>query len=51
MPLQMIESDLKKIANDKCDYFSMVMVSKGERNGVLAGRFAKAGSVASGDAG
>ncbi len=51
MPLQMIESDLKKIANDKCDYFSMVMVSKGERNGVLAGRFAAAQGATAGDAG
>jgi len=29
--------DLKSIKNDKCDYFSMVMVKKSERSGVLAG--------------
>ncbi|NMO16459.1 precorrin-2 C(20)-methyltransferase [Pyxidicoccus fallax] len=30
--------DLRTIRNDKCDYFSMVMVAKKERSGVLAGR-------------
>lgn len=48
MPLQMIEPDLKKIANEKCDYFSMVMVSKGERNGILAGRFAETATTVAG---
>ena len=47
MPLQMIETDLKKIANDKCDYFSMIMIRKGERNGVLTGRFAETAAVQS----
>lgn len=28
--------DLKSIKNDRCDYFSMVMVKKNERNGVLS---------------
>lgn len=30
--------DLKSIKNDRCDYFSMVMIKKNERNGVLAGK-------------
>ncbi len=39
MDFQMTTTDLESIKNDKCDYFSMVMVKKHERNGVLEGRF------------
>jgi precorrin-2/cobalt-factor-2 C20-methyltransferase len=30
--------DLRTIRNDRCDYFSMVVVAKQDRNGLLAGR-------------
>ncbi len=35
---QKIVPDLRSIRNDRCDYFSMVVVSRKHRNGVLAGR-------------
>jgi precorrin-2/cobalt-factor-2 C20-methyltransferase len=34
--------DLRTLRNDRCDYFSMVVVSKQDRNGLLAGRQAVA---------
>ncbi len=37
MPYQKIEYNLKNIQNDSCDYFSMVVVRKTERSGVLMG--------------
>ncbi|MCH2205444.1 MAG: precorrin-2 C(20)-methyltransferase [Lentisphaerales bacterium] len=39
MDFQMTTTDLEAIKNDKCDYFSMVMVKKQDRNGILEGRF------------
>jgi precorrin-2/cobalt-factor-2 C20-methyltransferase len=30
--------DLRSLRNDRCDYFSMVVVAKKDRNGILAGR-------------
>jgi precorrin-2/cobalt-factor-2 C20-methyltransferase len=38
--------DLRSIRNDKCDYFSMVVVAKKDRSGVLAGRVAQTAEVA-----
>ena len=32
-----IVRDVRTIRNDRCDYFSMVVVSKKDRSGVLAG--------------
>lgn len=37
MEHQNVVTDLKSIQNDKCDYFSMVMVKKQDRSGVLEG--------------
>ena len=34
---QKIVRDIRSIRNDRCDYFSMIMVSKRERSGVLRG--------------
>ena len=42
MDFQSITTDLEAIKNDNCDYFSMVMVKKNERNGILEGRFQEA---------
>ena len=39
MDFQSIITDIESIKNDKCDYFSMVMVKKNDRNGILEGRF------------
>ena len=39
MDFQSIITDIEAIKNDKCDYFSMVMVKKNDRNGILEGRF------------
>ena len=36
-PQQKIIRDIAKIKNDKCDYFSMVVVSKKNRSGILRG--------------
>lgn len=38
MEHQKVVVDLASIQNDKCDYFSMVMVKKHDRSGVLAGK-------------
>lgn len=38
MEYQQIVKDIKSIQNDKCDYFSMIVVSKRERSGILAGK-------------
>jgi len=35
---QRVVHDLRSLRNDRCDYFSMVVVAKQDRNGVLAGR-------------
>jgi precorrin-2/cobalt-factor-2 C20-methyltransferase len=35
MEQQLIVTDLPSIQNDKCDYFSMVMVKKNDRSGIL----------------
>jgi len=35
---QKIVRDVRTIRNDRCDYFSMVVVSRKERNGLLAGK-------------
>lgn len=35
---QRIVRDLRALAGDRCDYFSMVVVARKERSGVLAGR-------------
>ena len=35
---QRIVHDLRSLRNDRCDYFSMVVVAKQDRNGLLAGR-------------
>lgn len=43
MPQQKIVHDIRTIRNDRCDYFSMVVISRKERNGVLVGRHAEAG--------
>jgi precorrin-2/cobalt-factor-2 C20-methyltransferase len=37
--------DLRSLRNDRCDYFSMVVVTKQDRNGVLAGRARAAAST------
>jgi precorrin-2/cobalt-factor-2 C20-methyltransferase len=34
---QRVVHDLRSLRNDRCDYFSMVVVAKQDRNGVLAG--------------
>ena len=36
-PQEKIIRDLRSIRNDRCDYFSMVVVAKKDRSGVLAG--------------
>jgi precorrin-2/cobalt-factor-2 C20-methyltransferase len=33
-----IVRDLRLLRNDRCDYFSMVVVARKDRNGILAGR-------------
>jgi precorrin-2/cobalt-factor-2 C20-methyltransferase len=35
---EQIVHDLRSLRNDRCDYFSMVVVAKQDRSGVLAGR-------------
>jgi precorrin-2/cobalt-factor-2 C20-methyltransferase len=35
---QRIVHDLRSLRNDRCDYFSMVVVAQQDRNGLLAGR-------------
>ena len=39
---QRVVHDLRSLRNDRCDYFSMVVVAKQDRNGVLTGRVAAA---------
>ena len=41
MQYQKIVTDISTIKNDKCDYFSMVLVAKRENHGVLMGRNAR----------
>lgn len=41
MDHQQVVTDLASIQNDKCDYFSMVMVKKHQRSGVLTGKGAQ----------
>ncbi len=36
-PTERIVRDLRTIRNDRCDYFSIVLVARGERRGVLGG--------------
>jgi precorrin-2/cobalt-factor-2 C20-methyltransferase len=38
MPQQKIVRDIASIKNDRCDYFSMVVVCKKDRSGILEGR-------------
>lgn len=40
MEFEKVVRDLRSIQNDKCDYFSMIVVSKRGRSGILAGRVA-----------
>jgi precorrin-2/cobalt-factor-2 C20-methyltransferase len=35
---QRVVHDLRSLRNDRCDYFSMVVVARQDRNGLLAGR-------------
>jgi precorrin-2/cobalt-factor-2 C20-methyltransferase len=35
---QRVVHDLRSLRNDRCDYFSMVVVAKQDRSGILAGR-------------
>jgi len=35
MDYQKIVYNLKEIQNDKCDYFSMIMIKKNENDGIL----------------
>ncbi len=41
-PAERIVRDLRTICNDRCDYFSIVLVAKRERSGLLAGAAATA---------
>jgi precorrin-2/cobalt-factor-2 C20-methyltransferase len=38
MQYQQISTDIASIKNDKCDYFSMVLVTKREKDGILIGK-------------
>jgi precorrin-2/cobalt-factor-2 C20-methyltransferase len=38
MEYEKVVTDIRSIQNDKCDYFSMIVVSKRGRSGILAGR-------------
>jgi len=45
MPQQKIVRDIASIKNDRCDYFSMVVVCKKDRSGILEGKKIKVQSV------
>ena len=45
MAKQKIVRDIASIKNDRCDYFSMVVVSKKDRSGILEGKKIKDQSV------
>jgi precorrin-2/cobalt-factor-2 C20-methyltransferase len=45
MPQQKIVRDITSIKNDRCDYFSMVVVCKKDRSGILEGKKIKDRSV------
>jgi len=42
MEFERVVKDIRSIQNDKCDYFSMIVVSKRDRRGVLEGRVSSA---------
>jgi len=45
MEQQKIVTDIRTIRNDRCDYFSMVVVSRKERSGLLSGRVHQTAAV------
>ena len=48
MEQQKIVTDIRTIRNDRCDYFSMVVVSRKERSGLLSGRVEQTAGGANG---
>ena len=50
MDQEKIVHDIAGMRNNKCDYFSMVMISRKERDGVLANRRSVSAGVSHGGA-